>query len=291
MKGIILSGGLGTRLYPSTISVSKQLIPIYDKPMIYYPLSILMMAGIREILIITTAKDLKSYKRLLGNGLQIGIKIFYKIQTKPRGLADAFNIGKKFIGKKNVCLILGDNIFYGDGLKSYLKNSINIVKHEDKAVIFTYPVSNPKNYGVLKSKNNKIISIIEKPKKFSSNQAVVGIYFYPNSVIKYIKLIKPSKRKELEITDLNNIFIKNKKLTVQEMGRGFSWHDAGSPDNLQEASQLIQIIEKRIGYKIGCIEEIALYNGWISKIKLIKIAKKYVNSEYGNYLNKLIKLK
>jgi glucose-1-phosphate thymidylyltransferase len=289
MKGIILSGGLGSRLYPSTISVSKQLLPVYDKPMIYYPLSILMLAGIREILIITTTKDLKSYKRLLGNGSQIGIKIFYKIQTKPRGLVDSFNVGKKFIGKKNVCLILGDNIFYGDGLKSYLENSINIVKNEDKAVIFTYPVSNPKNYGILESKNNKIISIIEKPKKTTSNHAVVGIYFYPNSVIKYIKLIKPSKRKELEITDLNNIFLKNKKLKVQEMGRGFSWHDAGSPDNLQEASQLIQIIEKRIGYKIGCIEEIALNKKWISKNKIKKIAEKYLNSEYGKYLNSLIK--
>ena len=291
MRGIILSGGLGTRLYPATISVSKQLIPVFDKPMIYYPLSILMMAGIREILIITTSKDLKSYKRLLGNGSQIGIKIFYKIQIKPRGLADAFNVGKKFIGKKNVCLILGDNIFYGDGLKLYLKNSINIVNNEDKAVIFTYPVSNPKSYGVLRLKKNKVISIIEKPKKTTSNQAVVGIYFYPNSVVKYVKLIKPSKRKELEITDLNNIFLRKKKLEVQEMGRGFSWHDAGSPDNLQEASQLIQIIEKRIGYKIGCIEEIALYNGWISKSKLIKIFKKYANSEYGNYLKKLTKIK
>jgi len=288
MKGIVLSGGLGTRLHPSTIAISKQLLPVYDKPMIYYPLSVLMLAGIREILIITTAKDIQSYKRLLGNGHQIGIKIFYKIQTKPRGLVDAFTIGKKFIGKSDVCLILGDNIFYGDGLISYLERSINIVKKKNNAVIFTYPVSNPNNYGVLKSKNNKIISIVEKPKKTLSKQAVVGIYFYPNSLLNYVKSIKPSKRGELEITDLNNMCLKNKKLEVQKMGRGFSWHDAGSPDNLLEASQLMQIIEKRIGYKIGCIEEVALHNDWINKEDLKKIIKKYINSEYGNYLKRLI---
>ena len=288
MKGIILSGGLGTRLYPSTIAISKQLIPVYDKPMIYYPLSVLMLAGIREILIITTPKDILNYKRLLGNGHQIGIKIFYKIQIKPRGLVDAFILGKKFIGKSDVCLILGDNIFYGDGLISYLKRSINIVKQKNNAVIFTYPVLNPKNYGIIESKNKKIISIVEKPKKTTSKQAVVGIYFYPNSLLKYIKSIKPSDRGELEITDLNNIYLKNKKLEVQEMGRGFSWHDAGTPDNLIEASQLIQIIEKRIGYKIGCIEEVALHNHWINKTNLKKIVKKYINSEYGNYLKKLI---
>ena len=288
MKGIILSGGLGTRLYPSTISISKQLMPVYDKPMVYYPLSVLMLAGIREILIITTVKDLHSYKKLLGNGSQIGIKISYKTQAKPEGLVDAFKIGKSFIGKSDVCLILGDNIFYGDGLISYLHQSINIVKNKRNAVIFTYPVLNPNNYGILKLRNNKIISIIEKPKNSNSNQAVVGIYFYPNSVIKYFKLIKPSKRGELEITDLNNIYLKKKKLSIQQMGRGFSWHDAGSPDNLHEVSQLIQIIEKRIGYKISCIEEIAFRNNWISKIHLTKIIKKYSNSEYGNYLKNLL---
>jgi len=288
MRGIILSGGLGTRLYPSTIAISKQLIPVYDKPMIYYPLSVLMLAQIREILIITTIKDLNSYKSLLGDGSRIGIKIFYKTQTKPKGLVDAFKIGKKFIGKKDVCLILGDNIFYGDGLTSYLDRSINIVKHKNNAVIFTYPVSNPSNYGILESKNNKITAIIEKPKKTRSKEAIVGIYFYPNSLLKYLKLIKPSKRGELEISDLNNIFLKNKKLEVQEMGRGFSWHDAGTPDNLNEVSQLMQIIEKRIGYKIGCIEEVALQNNWINKNDLMKTIKKYNNSEYGNYLKKLI---
>jgi len=288
MKGIILSGGLGTRLYPSTTAISKQLIPVYDKPMIYYPLSVLMLAGIREILIITTVKDLKSYKILLGNGSQIGIKISYKTQKKPKGLVDAFKIGRKFIGKSDVCLILGDNIFYGDGLISYLDHSINIVKQKSNAVIFTYPVSNPSNYGILEKKNNKIISIVEKPKKTKSKKAVVGIYFYPNSLLKYVKSIKPSMRGELEITDLNNICLRNKKLEVQEMGRGFSWHDAGSPDNLHEASQLMQIIEKRIGYKIGCIEEIALRNNWINKMHLKKIFKKYINSEYGSYLKRLI---
>jgi glucose-1-phosphate thymidylyltransferase len=288
MKGIILSGGLGTRLYPSTTAISKQLIPVYDKPMIYYPLSVLMLAGIREILIITTVKDLKSYKILLGNGSQIGIKISYKTQKKPKGLVDAFKIGRKFIGKSDVCLILGDNIFYGDGLISYLDRSINIVKQKSNAVIFTYPVSNPNNYGILEKKNNKITSIVEKPKKTKSKKAVVGIYFYPNSLLKYVKSIKPSMRGELEITDLNNICLRNKKLEVQEMGRGFSWHDAGSPDNLHEASQLMQIIEKRIGYKIGCIEEIAFRNNWINKMHLKKIFKKYINSEYGSYLKRLI---
>jgi glucose-1-phosphate thymidylyltransferase len=288
MRGIILSGGSGTRLYPSTIAISKQLIPVYDKPMIYYPLSVLMLAGINEILIITTAKDLDSYKRLLGNGSQIGAKIFYKIQTKPKGLVDAFKIGKKFIGKHDVCLILGDNIFYGDGLTSYLHSSINIVKKKKNAVIFTYPVSNPSSYGILESKNNKITSIIEKPKKTQSKKAIVGIYFYPNALLKYVNSIKPSNRGELEISDLNNIILKKKQLEVQQMGRGFSWHDAGSPDNLHEVSQLIQIIEKRIGYKIGCIEEIALNNNWIKKKDLKKIIIKYENSQYGNYLKTLL---
>jgi glucose-1-phosphate thymidylyltransferase len=288
MRGIILSGGSGTRLYPSTIAISKQLIPVYDKPMIYYPLSVLMLAGINEILIITTAKDLDSYKRLLGNGSQIGVKIFYKIQTKPKGLVDAFKIGKKFIGKHDVCLILGDNIFYGDGLTSYLHSSINIVKKKKNAVIFTYPVSNPSSYGILESKNNKITSIIEKPKKTQSKKAIVGIYFYPNELLKYVNSIKPSNRGELEISDLNNIILKKKQLEVQQMGRGFSWHDAGSPDNLHEVSQLIQIIEKRIGYKIGCIEEIALNNNWIKKKDLKKIIIKYENSQYGNYLKTLL---
>jgi glucose-1-phosphate thymidylyltransferase len=288
MKGIILSGGLGTRLYPSTIAVSKQLIPVYDKPMIYYPLSVLMLAGIKEILIITTKYDLDSYKKLFKNISKIGVKITFAAQLKPRGLVDAFMIGKNFIGKDDVCLILGDNIFYGDGLTDYLKESINIVKQEKSAVLFSYPVADVSNYGIVNIKNNKIHSIIEKPKKTNSTQAIVGLYFYPNSVVRFAKNVRLSKRKELEITDLNNIYLKKNILKVQRLGRGFSWHDAGSPNNLHEASQLISIIEKRIGYKIGCIEEIAYKNNWISKNNLSEIVKKYNDSEYKTYLKKII---
>jgi glucose-1-phosphate thymidylyltransferase len=288
MKGIILSGGLGTRLYPSTIAVSKQLIPVYDKPMIYYPLSVLMLAGIKEILIITTKYDLDSYKKLFKNISKIGVKITFAAQVKPWGLVDAFIIGKKFIGNDDVCLILGDNIFYGDGLTDYLKKSINIVKQEKNAVIFSYPVSDVSNYGIVNIKNNKILSIIEKPKKTNSTDAIVGLYFYPNSVIRFAKNVRLSKRKELEITDLNNIYLKKNILKVQRLGRGFSWHDTGSPDNLHEASQLISIIERRIGYKIGCIEEIAYKNKWVSKNNLSKIVNKYSNSQYKTYLKKII---
>ena len=288
MKGIILSGGLGTRLFPSTVAVSKQLIPVYDKPMIYYPLSVLMLAGINEILIITTKHDLESYKKLFKNISKIGVKITFAAQVKPRGLVDAFIIGKKFIGKDDVCLILGDNIFYGDGLTDYLQKSINIVRQENNAVIFSYPVSDVSNYGIVNIKNNKIISIIEKPKKTNSTDAIVGLYFYPNSVIRFAKNVKLSERKELEITDLNNIYLKKNILKVQRLGRGFSWHDTGSPDNLHEASQLISIIERRIGYKIGCIEEIAYKNKWVSKNNLSKIVNKYSNSQYKTYLKKII---
>lgn len=268
MRGIILSGGLGTRLYPATIAVSKQLIPVYDKPMIYYPLSVLMLSGIRDILLITTPYDLKSYQKLLKNGSDFGINIRYKVQNKPRGLADAFILGRKFIGSDSVCLILGDNIFYGDGLSSYLTKASEEVEKNKNAVLFTYSVSNPSSYGIINVKKNKITHIIEKPKKPASNNAVVGLYFYPNTVIEHSKLIKPSKRGELEITDINNIYIKNRKVIIQQMGRGFSWHDAGSPDNLHEVSQLIQITEKRMGYKIGCPEEIAINKMWINKKKL-----------------------
>jgi glucose-1-phosphate thymidylyltransferase len=288
MKGIILAGGLGTRLYPSTLAVSKQLIPVYDKPMIYYPLSVLMLAGIRNILLITTAFDLKNYKKLFGNGSKIGIKLKYQIQKKPKGLVDAFIIGKNFIGKNSVCLILGDNIFYGDGLIDYLKKSKDIVYKEKKAVIFTYPVSNPSDYGIVSRKNNKFTKIIEKPKKTNSNKAVVGLYFYPNSILEYSKLVNFSKRKELEITDLNNIYLKKKELEVLELGRGFSWHDGGSPGSLQDVSQFIQTIEKRMQYKIACIEEIAFNNKWISKKQLIKLYIQNKNSEYGAYLKKII---
>lgn len=288
MKGIILSGGLGTRLYPSTLAVSKQLMPVYDKPMIYYPLSVLMLAGIKDILLITTAFDLKNYKKLFGNGSKIGIKLKYKIQKKPKGLVDAFILGKNFIGKDGVCLILGDNIFYGDGLLGYLKKSKEIVYKEKKAVIFTYPVSNPSDYGIVISKNNKFKKIIEKPKKTNSNKAVVGLYFYPNSILKYSKLVNFSKRKELEITDLNNIYLKRKQLAVLELGRGFSWHDGGSSSSLQDVSQFIQTIEKRMQYKIACIEEIAFNNKWISKKQLKKLSIKYSASEYGTYLKRII---
>jgi len=288
MRGIILAGGLGTRLYPSTLAVSKQLMPVYDKPMIYYPLSVLMLAGIRDILLITTAFDLKNYKKLFGNGSKIGIKLKYQIQKKPKGLADAFIIGKNFIGKNSVCLILGDNIFYGDGLIDYLNKSKDIVYKEKKAVIFTYPVSNPSDYGIVSKKNNKFTKIIEKPKKTNSNKAVVGLYFYPNSILEYSKLVNFSKRKELEITDLNNIYLKKKELEVLELGRGFSWHDGGTPGSLQDVSQFIQTIEKRMQYKIACIEEIAFNNKWISKKKLIKLYIQNKNSEYGAYLKKII---
>jgi len=288
MRGIILAGGLGTRLYPSTLAVSKQLMPVYDKPMIYYPLSVLMLAGIRDILLITTAFDLKNYKKLFGNGSKIGIKLKYQIQKKPKGLVDAFIIGKNFIGKNSVCLILGDNIFYGDGFIDYLNKSKDIVYKEKKAVIFTYPVSNPSDYGIVSRKNNKFTKIIEKPKKTNSNKAVVGLYFYPNSILEYSKLVNFSKRKELEITDLNNIYLKKKELEVLELGRGFSWHDGGSPGSLQDVSQFIQTIEKRMQYKIACIEEIAFNNKWISKKQLIKLYIQNKNSEYGAYLKKII---
>jgi glucose-1-phosphate thymidylyltransferase len=288
MRGIILAGGLGTRLYPSTLAVSKQLMPVYDKPMIYYPLSVLMLTGIRDILLITTAFDLKNYKKLFGNGSKIGIKLKYQIQKKPKGLVDAFIIGKNFIGKNSVCLILGDNIFYGDGFIDYLNKSKDIVYKEKKAVIFTYPVSNPSDYGIVSRKNNKFTKIIEKPKKTNSNKAVVGLYFYPNSILEYSKLVNFSKRKELEITDLNNIYLKKKELEVLELGRGFSWHDGGSPGSLQDVSQFIQTIEKRMQYKIACIEEIAFNNKWISKKQLIKLYIQNKNSEYGAYLKKII---
>jgi len=287
MKGIILSGGVGTRLYPSTIAVSKQLLPIYNKPMIYYSLSSLMLANIKDILLITTKKDINSYKSLLGNGSHLGIKITYAIQNKPRGLVDAFLVGSKFIGKDDVCLILGDNIFYGDGFSDLLIQLKKTVQSKKNAVILTFPVKNPLDYGVAKIVKNKLVSLIEKPKKSNSNDAIVGLYFYPNSVIQLAKKVKLSKRNELEITDLNKIYLKLKKIEVVKMGRGYAWFDAGSVDSLHEVSQLIKSIENRMGYKIGCIEEIALKNNWITKKQLKIIAKKYYNSEYGLYVKSL----
>jgi glucose-1-phosphate thymidylyltransferase len=287
MKGIILSGGLGTRLYPSTIAVSKQLLPVYNKPMIYYSLSSLMLAKIKDILLITTKKDVDNYKKLFGNGSHLGIKITYAIQKKPKGLVDAFHIGSKFIGKKDVCLILGDNIFYGDGFSDLLIESKRIVQSKKNAVIFTFPVKNPSDYGIANIKNNKLVSLVEKPKKINNKNAVVGLYFYPNSVIQLAKKVRPSKRGEIEITDLNKLYLKLKKIEVSQMGRGYAWFDAGSVDSLHEVSQLIKSIENRMGYKIGCIEEIALNNKWITKSMLKKIAKKYCNSEYGLYVESL----
>lgn len=289
MKGIILAGGLGTRLYPATYSVCKQLLPVYDKPMIFYPLSVLMLANIRDILIISTKKDLPNFKNLLGDGNHLGIKISYAIQHEPRGLVDAFIIGKKFIKKDNVCLILGDNLFYGEGLPQLLRQSIEIVKKNKKAIIFSYKVSNPKNYGVVKEKNNKIVTLVEKPTHSNFKDAVIGLYLYPNEVLNLSKKIKPSKRGELEITDLNNLFLKNKSLELRKLGRGISWFDTGSAENLYEASQLIRIIEKRIGYKIGCLEEISLNKKWINKKKFQQNIKKYKKSQYGKYLIELIK--
>ena len=287
MKGIILSGGLGTRLYPSTIAVSKQLLPVYNKPMIYYSLSCLMLAKIKDILLITTEKDISSYKKLFGNGSHLGIKITYAIQRQPKGLVDAFYIGSKFIGKEDVCLILGDNIFYGDGFSDLLIESKKIVKNKKNAVIFTFPVKNPSEYGIANIVNDKLVSLVEKPKKIDKKNAVVGLYFYPNSVIKLAKKVKPSKRGEIEITDLNKVYLKLKKIEAVQMGRGYAWFDAGSVDSLHEVSQLIKSIENRMGYKIGCIEEIALKNNWITKKQLKIIAKKYYNSEYGLYVKSL----
>lgn len=289
MKGIILAGGLGTRLYPATLSVCKQLLPVYDKPMIFYPLSVLMLANIKDILIISRKEDLSKFKRLLGNGSDLGIKITYAVQNQPKGLVDAFIIGKKFIKKDNVCLVLGDNLFYGDGLPNLLNDAINYVENNKTAIIFSYKVSNPSNYGVVIEKNNKVQSIIEKPKNTKSKNAIIGLYVYPNKVIKLSKKIKPSKRGELEITDLNNLFLKEKKLELRKFGRGIAWFDTGSAENLYEASQLIRIMEKRIGYKIGCPEEISFNKNWIGIKRYKKNINKYEKSEYGKYLKELIK--
>ncbi len=289
MKGIILSGGLGKRLYPATFGISKQLLTVFNKPMIYYSLSSLMLADIKDILLITTPEDINNYKRLLGNGSRIGIKIKYKIQKKPRGIGEAFLLGSNFIGKDDVCLILGDNIFYGDGFIKLMKDSKKIVKSQNKSVIFTFPVKNPSDYGIAKFKKNKLISIIEKPSNPKSNDAVVGLYFYPNSVIQISKKIKPSKRGELEITDINQNFLKLKKLEVKKMGRGYAWFDAGTEEGLSEVSQLIKSIESRMGYKIGCLEEIAFIKKWITKTKIKRIINKYPESNYSKYLLNLLK--
>ncbi|MDE0536874.1 glucose-1-phosphate thymidylyltransferase RfbA [Tenacibaculum sp. L6] len=290
MKGIILAGGSGTRLYPITKGVSKQLLPVYDKPMIYYPLSVLMLAGIREILIISTPDDVPSFQKLLGNGNDLGINLSYAEQPSPDGLAQAFIIGEEFIGNNDVCLILGDNIFYGHGLPEMLQSAIDNVKKENKATIFGYNVKDPERYGVVDfdAKGNAI-SIIEKPENPKSNYAVVGLYFYPNDVIQVAKNVKPSNRGELEITSVNQHYLENQQLKVELIGRGFTWLDTGTHASLLEASQFIETIEKRQGLKVACIEEIALYMGYINKQQVIKLAEPLKKNSYGQYLLKLAK--
>lgn len=285
MKGIILAGGLGTRLYPLTKVVSKQLMPIYDKPMIYYPLSTLLSAGIREILIISTSKDLTSFKELLGDGKDFGCVFKYEIQEKPRGLAEAFVIGESFIGDDSVALILGDNIFYGSGLEKTLQNNIN----PNGGVIFAYHVQDPKRYGVVEfDSQNRAVSIEEKPEKPKSNFAVPGIYFFDNSVIEISKNIKPSKRGELEITDVNKIYLNRQALKVQILDKGTAWLDTGTFSSLMQASHFVQVIEERQGKKIGCIEEVAYKMGYIDKKQLNKLAKPLLKSGYGDYLHRLV---
>ena len=288
MKGIILAGGSGTRLHPVTRSVSKQLLPIYNKPMIFYPLSTLMLAGIKDILIISTPHDIDNYKILLGNGSDYGLTIHYQIQNQPKGLAEAFLIGEDFIGNDDVCLVLGDNIFYGKGLPKLLKDAVSKVENGKKSIVFGYNVSNPSDYGVVEFNNNEeVISIEEKPVLPKSNYAVVGLYFYKNNVIDISKKIKPSKRGELEITSVNNQFLKNGLLDVELMSRGYAWLDTGTHDSLLEASNFIKTIETRQGLKVSCIEEIAYKYGYIDKFKLEENARKY-NNEYGDYLMSLI---
>lgn len=289
MKGIILAGGSGTRLYPITKGVSKQLLPIYDKPMIYYPLSVLMLAGIREILIISTPQDLPNFHRLLGDGSDFGVKFSYKEQPSPDGLAQAFIIGKEFIGQENVCLVLGDNIFYGQSFTSLLSESVRRVEIERKATIFGYWVSHPEQYGVAEfDKEGSVLSIEEKPEYPKSNYAVVGLYFYPNKVVDIAEHIRPSARGELEITAVNQCFLHNRELKLQLLGRGFTWLDTGTHDSLSEASTFVEVIEKRQGLKIACPEEIAFNKGWIDAQHLKKLAQPMLKNQYGKYLLKLL---
>ena len=288
MKGIILAGGSGTRLYPSTKVLSKQLLPIFDKPMIYYPLSTLMLSGIKDILIISTPQDTPRFEKLFGSGSQLGLNLHYRVQKKPEGLAQAFIIGDDFIEKDSVALILGDNIFFGHGLVELLKKSTNIVRKKNNAVVFGYSVKDPERYGVVEfNSNKKVISIEEKPVQPKSNYAVVGLYYYPNEVIKVAKQVTPSERGELEITSVNNYFFNANKLNVEIMGRGYAWLDTGTHKAMNNASNFIKTIEERQGLKIACIEEIAFNNGFINKNQLLTLSSGY-NNEYGQYLRDLI---
>lgn len=289
MKGIVLAGGSGTRLFPITKGVSKQLLPVYDKPMIYYPVSVLMLAGIREILIISTPTDLPGFKRLLGDGSDYGVKFEYAEQPSPDGLAQAFIIGEKFIGDDSVCLVLGDNIFYGHGLTEMLKNAVYTAENDHKATVFGYWVSDPERYGVAEfDKQGNVLSIEEKPIESKSNYAVVGLYFYPNKVVDVAKNIKPSNRGELEITTVNQEFLKDQQLKVQLLGRGFAWLDTGTHDSLSEASVFVEVLEKRQGLKIACLESIAFDQGWIGADKIEELAQPMIKNQYGQYLIKAV---
>jgi glucose-1-phosphate thymidylyltransferase len=289
MKGIILAGGSGTRLYPVTKGISKQLLPIYDKPMVYYPLSVLMLAKINEVLIISNPEYIENYKKLFQNGHHLGMNIKYKIQIEPKGLAEAFILGEKFLDGDDVCLVLGDNIFFGHNLSSLLQNSKKIVKQEKKAVVFGYYVNDPKAYGVVEfDKSGNVKSIEEKPKNPKSNYAVVGLYFYPNDVVQKAKNVKPSNRGELEITTVNEMYLNENRLKVELMGRGYAWLDTGTHENLLEAGMFIQTIEKRQGLKVACLEEIAYLNKWITREDLVELAQPLKKTGYGNYLLKII---